>query len=62
MLARVDWVLIIFGTQVIKKKRPARPVFSDYLPVSYDYWTIEVHLNSVRLIQAHLSSFSLIRA
>ena len=33
----VDWVLIIFGTQVIKKKRPVRPVFSDYLSVSYDY-------------------------
>ena len=35
--ARVDWVLIIFGTQVIKKKRPVRPVFPDYLSVSYDY-------------------------
>ena len=37
MQARVDWVLIIFGTQVIKKKRPVRPVFPDYLSVSYDY-------------------------
>ena len=27
--ARVDCVLIISGTQVIKKKRPARPVFLD---------------------------------
>ena len=37
MQACVDWVLIIFGTQVIKKKRPVRPVFPDYLSVSYDY-------------------------
>ena len=37
MQARIDWVLIIFGTQVIKKKRPVRPVFPDYLSVSYDY-------------------------
>ena len=37
MQARVDWVLIIFGTQVIKKKRPVRPVFPDYLSVFYDY-------------------------
>ena len=40
----MDWVLIIFGTQVKKKKRPVRPVFPDfcisspcYLSVSYDY-------------------------
>ena len=37
MQARVDWVLIIFGTQVIKKTRPVRPVFPDYLSVFYDY-------------------------
>ena len=37
MQARVDWVLIIFGTQVIKKKRPVWPVFSDCPSVSYDY-------------------------
>ena len=37
MQACVDWVLKIFGTQVIKKKRPVRPVFPDYLSVSYDY-------------------------
>ena len=37
MQARVGWILIIFGTQVIKKKRPVRPVFPDYLSVSYDY-------------------------
>ena len=37
MQARVDWVLIIFGTQVIKKKRTVPPVFPDYLSVSYDY-------------------------
>ena len=33
----MDWVLTIFGTQVIKKNRPGRPVFPDYLSVSYDY-------------------------
>ena len=33
----MDWVLIIFATQVITKKRPVRPVFPDYLSVSYDY-------------------------
>ena len=33
----VDWVLKNFGTQVIKKKRPDRPVFPDCLSVSYDY-------------------------
>ena len=37
MQACVDWVLIIFRTQVIKKKRPVRPVLPDYLSVSYDY-------------------------
>ena len=37
MQARVDWVLIILGTQVIKKKRPVRPVYPDYLSVSYDH-------------------------
>ena len=40
MQARVDWVLIIFGTQIIKKKRPVRSVFPDYLSVSYDYGCI----------------------
>ena len=30
---RLGWVLIIFGTQVIKKKQPVRPVFPDYLSV-----------------------------
>ena len=37
MQARVDRVLVIFETQVIKKKRPVRSVFPDYLSVSYDY-------------------------
>ena len=37
MQARVGWVLIIVGTQVIEKKRPVRPVFPDNLSVSYDY-------------------------
>ena len=33
----MDWVLVILGTQIIKKIRPVRPVFPDYLSVSYDY-------------------------
>ena len=37
MQACVDWVLIIFGTQFIKKKRPVQTVFLGYLSVSYDY-------------------------
>ena len=37
MQACVDWVLKIFGTQVTKKKRPVRPVFPNYLSVSFDY-------------------------
>ena len=37
MQVRIDWVLRIFGTQVTKKKRPVRPVFSGYLSVFYDY-------------------------
>ena len=37
MQARVDWVLLIFGTQAKKKKRPVWAVFPDYLSISYDY-------------------------
>ena len=37
MQARVDCVLINFGTQVIKKKRLVWSVLPDYLSVSYDY-------------------------
>ena len=33
----MDWVVIILGTQVIKKKRLVRPVLPEYLSVSYDY-------------------------
>ena len=36
MEALVDWVLKIFGIQVMKK-RSVRSVFSDYLSVSYEY-------------------------
>ena len=43
--ACVDWVLIVFGTQVINKKRPVRPVFLDYLSVSYDYNFFDVVKN-----------------
>ena len=39
MQACVNWVLIIFETQVIKKKRLVWPVFPDYFPVPYDYKT-----------------------
>ena len=46
MQACVDWVLITFGTQVINKKRPVRPVFPDYLSVSYDYDPINKLSNS----------------
>ena len=31
MQAQIYWVLIVFGTQLIKKKCPVRPVFPDYL-------------------------------
>ena len=41
MQVRVDLVLIIFGTQVIKKKRPVRLVFPDYHSVSNDYTPTE---------------------
>ena len=34
MQAREDWVLIILGTQVTKKKRSVRPVFPDYLSIA----------------------------
>ena len=37
MQAAVEWVPRIFGTPVTRKKRPVRPVFPDYLSVSYDY-------------------------
>ena len=37
MQARIDWVLKSLGTQVIKKKRPVRPVFPGYPSASYGY-------------------------
>ena len=37
MQACVEWVLIVFGTQVIKEKPPVRSVFPDCFSVSYDY-------------------------
>ena len=40
MQARVDWVLIILGTQLTKEKWTVRPVFPDYLSVSYNYGII----------------------
>ena len=50
MQACVDWVLITFRTQVIKKKRPVRSVFLDYLSVSYDYVRIDY---CIRLQNVH---------
>ena len=41
----MDWVLKIFGTQVTKQKQPVRPVFPDYLSVSYDYVLINPSAN-----------------
>ena len=59
MQARVDWVLIIFGTQVIKKKRLVRgfPVFPGYLSVSYDYVFILRH-TLLQLFHKHWIYFS----
>ena len=53
----MDWVLIIFGTQVIKKKRPVRPVFPGYLSVSYDYGLTKAIHRVDRKIWLLLSSF-----
>ena len=52
MQVRVDWVLRIFGTQVIKKKRPVRPVFPDYLSVSYDYGLKQTHQISFKEVDS----------
>ena len=41
MQACVDWVLIIFGTQVIKKKLPVWPLFPDH-PAAYGELMIDV--------------------
>ena len=54
MQASVDWVLIIFGTQVIKIKRPVRLVFPDYLSVSFDY-ELTKNLKLVKLVQKTIS-------
>ena len=48
----MDWVLIIFGTQVIKKKRSVRLVFPDYFSVSYDYGVRKMLRNLVKLARA----------
>ena len=59
MQACVDWVLITFGTQVINKKRPVRPVFPDYLSVSYDYASTSCKFSRDR--QDPLSSFVVLK-
>ena len=51
MQAHVDWVLISFETQVIKKKRSVRPVFPDDLSVLCDYD------NNKNLRQTHILTF-----
>ena len=56
----MDWVLIIFGTQVIKKKRPVRPVFPDYLSVSYDYDKIkEGNIDALKAAKLFLENSSI---
>ena len=37
MQASIEWVLIVFGIQVIKTKRSVRSVFPGYHSVFYDY-------------------------
>ena len=54
MQACVYWVLIIFGTQVIKKKRPVLPVFPDYLSVSYDDDLIYIFCNTMTMSLQHV--------
>ena len=58
MQACVDWVLIIFETQVIKKKRSVRPVFPDYLSGFYDYGSIYnnyIHRYFFRKVQCNFT-------
>ena len=52
MQACVDWVLKIFGTQVAKKKRSVRPVFADYLSVSYNYGVNKFYVNDYVVLVA----------
>ena len=48
MQACVNWVLIMFGTQVIQKTRPVRCVFLDYCSISYDYEFMNVNIRASR--------------
>ena len=57
MQACVVWVLIIFGTQVIKKKQPVRPVFPDYLSLSYDYDELKIQNSGAPLLLSSLLIF-----
>ena len=44
----LEWVPAYLGSQYKRVERPVRPVFSDYLSVSYDYDLIQVaKLNTV---------------
>ena len=55
---RLGWVLIIFGTQVIKKKQPVRPVFPDYLSVSYDYGKMNMNIQSPSMVRTLIQAIS----
>ena len=60
MQARVDWILIIFETQVIKKKRPVRSAFPDYLSVSYDYGIANCFQTTWALLQLFKADYKYI--
>ena len=57
MQACLVWVLIIFGTQVIKKKQPVRPVFPDYLSLSYDYDESKIQNSGASMLLSSLLFF-----
>ena len=54
MHAFVDWVLRIFGTQIIKKKLAVRPVFPEYISVSYDYGLSEKYFKSFPILRQEI--------
>lgn len=60
MQACVNWVLIMFGTQVIQKMRPVRCVFLDYCSISYDYEFMNVNIRASRFENsAYFAKFDL---
>ena len=55
----MEWVLIILGTQVIKKNWPVGPAFPDYLAV---LMTMKIHsCKSVHLIQYFAKTIFLVK-